>query len=66
MNTVPEKHVFVVKVWRAATPGTDGLRASVFHVASGRRLATAQLRDVEDFMRLRLKPADAEPDAPGP
>jgi hypothetical protein len=49
-----DRHVFVIRVWRDEGSAADAWRASVLHVASGRRLTSTDLRDVEDFVRLRL------------
>jgi hypothetical protein len=59
MDEARDRHVFVVKVWRHAL-ACDGWRASVLHVASGKRLATVHLRDVADFISLRLQDGRAD------
>jgi hypothetical protein len=61
MDAFGEPHVFVIKIWKGGPCPSDGLRASVLHVPSGRRLVSTELRDVEDFVRLRLE-AGHEPD----
>jgi hypothetical protein len=55
MELRAENHVFVIRVWRDGDRPRESWRASVLHVGSGQRLATTDLRDVEDFVRIRLR-----------
>ncbi|MBV9645838.1 MAG: hypothetical protein JO043_00060 [Candidatus Eremiobacteraeota bacterium] len=49
-----EEHVFLVRVWREPHGKGTPVRAVVEEVSSGHRLASTDLRDVEDFIRLRV------------
>jgi len=51
-----EEHLFIVRTWREASAAERDWRVSVLHVPSGTRLASSHLRDVDDFIRLRLEP----------
>jgi hypothetical protein len=53
-----EEHLFIVRTWRQASAGQDW-RVSVLHVPSGMRLASSQLRDIDDFIRLRIEPDES-------
>jgi hypothetical protein len=55
MESHAQRHVFVIRVWRDGDRPREPWRASVLHVGSGQRLATTELRDVEDFVRMRLR-----------
>jgi hypothetical protein len=49
-----DEHLFIVRTWREEPAGPDW-KVSVLHVPSGLRLATSKLRDLDDFIRLRLE-----------
>jgi hypothetical protein len=58
-----EQHLFVVRIWQE--PGHTALaqwRGSVEHIPSGQRLYFSSLRDLNDFIFLRLGFAPAQPD----
>jgi hypothetical protein len=55
METSAQRHVFVIRIWQEDDRARERWRASVLHVGSGQRLATTELRDVEDFVRMRLR-----------
>jgi hypothetical protein len=54
-NAAREEHVFIVRTWREAPAASGGWRLSVLHVGSGMRLASSQIRDIDDFIRLRME-----------
>jgi len=49
-----EEQLFVVRLWREAAAPEASWRASVLHVESGQKLATTELRAIDDFIRLRI------------
>ena len=49
-----EEHVFIVRVWSEPGAAAPQWRATVEDVGSGRRVSSTDLRDVQDFIRLRL------------
>jgi len=49
-----EDHLFVLRVWREAGAQSAGWCAAIEHVQSGKRLRSTDLREVDDFIRLRL------------
>jgi hypothetical protein len=51
------EHVFVVRAWCEPAP-VPQWRATVEDLSTGQRLATTDLRDVDDFIRLRIRAAD--------
>lgn len=55
-----EEHLFVVRLWREPAARNGEWRASIVHVESGQRLATTELRAIDDFIRLRITPEDDE------
>ena len=56
-----EGHVFVVRVWREGAPPLAQWRATVEDLAAGHRIATTDLRDIEDFIRLRILGDESPP-----
>jgi hypothetical protein len=61
MGTPREEHVFVLRVWKEAATSRVGWRATIVHVASGCSVAATELRDINDFIRLRIAPPDGLP-----
>jgi len=59
-TTTREDHLFVLRVWREAAPSAPDWRATIEHVPTGQRLSSTDLKDVDDFVRLRLAD-DSEP-----
>ena len=49
-----EDHLFVLRIWREAAPSEPEWRATIEHVPTGKRLSSTDLKDVDDFVRLRL------------
>lgn len=54
-----EEHVFVVRIWKEAAATLAGWRATVVHLPSGSNVAASDLRDINDFIQLRLAPTGA-------
>ncbi|HZV76272.1 MAG TPA: hypothetical protein VFF63_00780 [Candidatus Babeliales bacterium] len=53
------ERVFVVRVWEEAGASTrDGPRGSIHELASGRRFFFSGLRDLHDFLSVRLSGED--------
>ena len=61
MGDFREEHVFVLRVWKEAAAVSAGWRATIVHVESGCSVAATELRDIDDFIRLRIAPADGYP-----
>jgi hypothetical protein len=61
MGASREQHVFVLRVWTEAGSSRNGWRATIVHVESGCSVAATELRDIDDFIRLRIAPADEHP-----
>ena len=60
MNDNPrEPHVFIVRVWSESAEADPQWRATIEDVGTGRRVSSANLRDVQDFIRLRIGVRDA-------
>jgi hypothetical protein len=53
-----EEHVFVVRVWSERAGLAPQWRAVVEDVSTGHRLASTDLREVDDFIRLRIGAGD--------
>jgi hypothetical protein len=51
------ERVFVVRVWREEGAGSGGPRGSVHELESGHRFFFSGLRDLHDFLTLRLAPS---------
>jgi hypothetical protein len=49
-----EQHVFIVRVWSQPAAAASQWRATIEDVATGRRVSSTDLRDVDDFIRLRI------------
>ena len=49
-----EDHRFVVRLWRERSAGEPVWRGSVYEVSSALGIASCKLRDLWDFMMLRL------------
>jgi len=51
------ERVFVLRLWQeAGAEGRDSVRGSIHELESGRRFFFAGLRDLHDFLSLRLDP----------
>jgi hypothetical protein len=48
------EHVFIVRVWSEPATAAPHWRATIEELATGHRVASADLRDVDDFIRLRI------------
>ena len=49
-----EQHVFIVRVWSEPGAAAPQWRATIEDVGTGRRVSSTDLRDVQDFIRLRI------------
>jgi hypothetical protein len=49
-----EDHLFVLRVWREAAASSPSWRATIEHIPTGARLSSADLTEIDDFIRLRL------------
>lgn len=58
MGASREEHVFVLRVWKEAATSRVGWRATIVHLESGCSVAATELRDIDDFIRLRIASAD--------
>lgn len=58
MGASREEHVFVLRVWKEPTASRGGWRAAITHLESGCRVAATELRDIADFVRLRISEGD--------
>jgi hypothetical protein len=58
MGESREEHVFVLRVWKEAATPSAGWRATIMHLESGCRVAATELRDIDDFIQLRITPPD--------
>jgi hypothetical protein len=56
-----EDHLFVLRVWREPSSSSPDWRATIEHIASGKRLSSTDLKDVDDFIRLSLADAPGRP-----
>ena len=55
-----EDHRFVVRLWREPSASDPGWRGSVYEVSTALGLASCKLRDLWDFIMLRLgQPGDS-------
>ena len=59
MGDSREEHVFVLRVWKETATSSAGWRASIVHLESGCSVAATDLRDIDDFIQLRITPPDA-------
>jgi hypothetical protein len=60
-NEEREHHLFIIRIWRERSPRNHGWRGSADHVTSGRRIVSADLDEITDFVRVRiLSEADSE------
>lgn len=57
-------HRFVLHVWREPSAAPPGWRGSVYEVATTLSIVSDKLRDLWDFIALRLSQASDEPAAP--
>lgn len=53
-----EDHRFVVRLWREKSASEPAWRGSVYEVSSALTIASSKLRDLWDFMMLRLGEGD--------
>jgi hypothetical protein len=54
------ERVFVLRVWHErGNAAGDVTRGSIFEIESGRRFFFSELRDLHDFLSLRLSTSDA-------
>ena len=60
MDTSLEEHVFVLRIWKEAPPKV-GWRATITDLKSGCKVAATELRDIADFVRLRISPTQDGP-----
>jgi hypothetical protein len=58
MGASREEHVFVLRVWKEPATSRVGWRATIVHLDSGCSVAATELRDIDDFIRLRIAPID--------
>jgi hypothetical protein len=49
-----EEHIFIVRVWSEPGAAAPQWRATIEDVGTGRRVSSTDLRDVQDFIRLRI------------
>lgn len=49
-----EEHSFMVRIWKEAAAAQAGWRATIVHLESGCTVAATDLRDIDDFIRLRI------------
>jgi hypothetical protein len=49
-----EDHRFILRFWREPSASGDNWRGSVYEVSSALGIASAKLRDLWDFIALRL------------
>ncbi|HEV3091872.1 MAG TPA: hypothetical protein VGX91_10595 [Candidatus Cybelea sp.] len=49
-----EEHRFVLHLWREPSSSRGAWRGSIYEVASAARIASGKLRDLWDFVTLRL------------
>ncbi|MGA8097486.1 MAG: hypothetical protein WB810_02380 [Candidatus Cybelea sp.] len=61
MGASREEHVFVLRVWKEAATSRVGWRATIVHLESGCSVAATELRDIDDFIRLRIASVDEHP-----
>ncbi|HLY01977.1 MAG TPA: hypothetical protein VKR56_05705 [Candidatus Cybelea sp.] len=61
MDASREEHVFVLRIWKEPPPARVGWRATITDLKSGCKVAATELRDIADFIRLRISPS---PDGP--
>jgi hypothetical protein len=55
-TTQNSQHLFLVRMWQEGTPpSSKAWRGSVEHVPSGQRIYFSSLRDLDDFIVLRLQ-----------
>lgn len=50
-----EEHVFLVRVWSEPNGRASQLRAVIEEVSTGHRIASTDLREIDDFIRLRIR-----------
>ncbi|MGA8534622.1 MAG: hypothetical protein WB615_10980 [Candidatus Tumulicola sp.] len=48
----------MLRVWKEAATSKAGWRATIVHLESGCSVAASELRDIDDFIRLRIAPAN--------
>ncbi|HEY1882671.1 MAG TPA: hypothetical protein VGG51_06490 [Candidatus Cybelea sp.] len=53
-ETEREDHRFVLRFWREPSASESGWRGSVYEVSSALGIASGKLRDLWDFIALRL------------
>lgn len=57
-------HLFIIRMWCERYAPGDRWRGSVHHVASGRRIVSANLDEIADFVAIRLHADGGESDSP--
>ncbi len=53
-ETEREEHRFVLRFWREPSTAQSGWRGSIYEVSSALGIASGKLRDLWDFIALRL------------
>gem|GEM_PF-5493746 len=53
--------MFVLRIWKEAPPSKVGWRATITDLKSGCKVAATELRDIADFVRLRISPSQDGP-----